>query len=108
MKIVIEERGKGKTTHLIKMSNKMSVPILTADNESRKYIKELASQMDIQILEPITIFEIEHEKTRGLKFANNNILVDDIDIIISKQLMLKGFQVIGFSVTKTELIHRNI
>ena len=108
MKIAIEERGKGKTTHLIKMSNKMSVPILTADNESRKYIKELASQIDVKILEPITMYEVKHGKIRGLNYVNNGVLVDDIDNIILTYFASYGLQIRGFSVTKTELINRNI
>ena len=101
MKIVIEERGKGKTTRLIRESSKLSIPILTTNSQRRMYIRALALQMDILIPKPITVYEIEHGMTRGLNYTNNGVLVDDIDDIVQTYLMLNGLQMIGFSLTKS-------
>ena len=105
---IIKEKGRGKTTCLIKESNKLSTPILTIDNKSREYIKKLASQMDVQIIEPITIHEIKHGKTRGLSYTNNNVLVDDVDHIVSRYLAFNHLQMVGFSINETKPINEDI
>lgn len=98
---IIKEKGRGKTTSLIRESSELSLPILTTNNQRKMHIQELASQMDIKIPKPITVYEIEYGVTRGLHCTSNGVLVDDIDDFVQTYLMLNGLQMTGFSLTKS-------
>lgn len=95
---IVKEKGQGKTIEIIKKSSELSIPILTMNHRSRESIKNMAKKMGLDILEPITILEIENGKLSGLKISS--ILVDDIDSIMQQYLSSKQIEMIGFSITK--------
>lgn len=85
MKLIIKDRGMGKTTQLIYTSETTGYPIATMSTASIAHIKEMAIEMGCDIPEPITYNDLINRVHRGNKLYDN-ILIDDADFIIQKAL----------------------
>lgn len=81
MEILSMERGSGKTTKLIKISNKTKAPIICRTRKMAKLIKERAKEMGLEIPNPMTIDMYKNEKYRYEK-----VLIDDIDLVLKMYL----------------------
>lgn len=81
MEILNMNRGSGKTTKLIKISNKTKAPIICRTRKIAEIIKERAKEMDLEIPNPITIDMYKNEKYRYEK-----VLIDDIDLVLKMYL----------------------
>lgn len=96
---IIKPRGSGKTTDIIKESYKLNVPIVVSDQYRKKFVKDLANQLGIKILEPITIYDIKNGNTRGLSSTNKGVLIDDIDHVMQSFLFEYTLSIAGFTVS---------
>lgn len=79
-KLIVKERGKGKTTELIKMSAEKGQYILVADENRRKHVANMAEKMGLHIPYPITLREALTCGFHGTFI--HNILIDDADDIL--------------------------
>ena len=84
MKIIRTERGKGKTTELIKQSARDWSYILCMNKRNADYIFDMAREMGLDIPFPITPSDLP---LRGFK---GSVLIDEIDYILP---MLIGTEV---------------
>ena len=84
MKIINLERGKGKTTLLIKLSATHNTPIICSSHASKSYILNKAKEMGLTIPEPINVRgEGMAHKLRGLNVNSNcGVLVDDLECVL--------------------------
>ena len=102
MKIINLERGKGKTTLLIKLSATHNIPIICSSNASESYILNKAKEMGLTIPEPINVRKCDMPYVlRGLNINSNcGVLVDDLECVLQYFL---GEQVM-FATTSCEVI----
>lgn len=83
MKIILKERGQGKTTQLIQESASQleqgkNAIILCHSEPSVLYIKERAKDLNCQIPEPMTYANYVNGNYRGLHI--DSILIDNLDM----------------------------
>lgn len=83
MELIIKDRGMGKTTQLIHISEAIGYPIAAAYKTTIDNIKSTAKKLGCNIPEPILISDI----TTG-RIRYDNILVDEItlDGVLKKAL----------------------
>ncbi|MCI9433364.1 MAG: hypothetical protein HFF70_13265 [Oscillospiraceae bacterium] len=77
MKGLFLKRGRGKTTASIYTSAMTGCPIVVANEISKHYIKEKATELGVTIPDPISIYEC----ARGKKFPNG-VLIDNAEAVI--------------------------
>lgn len=85
MKLIIKNRGQGKTTQLIYTSEITRYPIVTTSHTSVELIKILAKELACNIPEPIAYTDLRNNKYRGNKNLGK-VLVDDVDSILEEVL----------------------
>ena len=78
MQLIIGERQQGKTTHLIKMSADNRGIIVTATEQSAKYVKDQAKEMGLDIPEPVTWNRFIHSRM----MKTTPFLVDELGVIL--------------------------
>lgn len=78
MKIIRTDRGRGKTTELIKQSARDRSYILCMNKENARYIYDMAREMNLNIPYPITTADLP---LRGFK---GSVLIDEIDYILPR------------------------
>lgn len=76
MKIIRTERGKGKTTELIKQSARHGSYILCMNKRNAHYVYDMAREMGFNIPFPITPSDLP---LRGFK---GSVLIDEFDYIL--------------------------
>lgn len=83
MKLIIKDRGMGKTTQLIHISEATGYPIVVAYKTMIDNIKSMATKLGCKIPEPVLISDI----VTG-KMQYDNILVDEValDGVLKKAL----------------------
>lgn len=79
MKLIIKDRGMGKTTQLIHTSEVTGYPIVASTEAIVNEIKKQAERIGCKIPEPMTVQELLHGKARG-RHGYENILVDEVCI----------------------------
>lgn len=79
MNIIYQGRGTGKTTQIIKMSAKRQIPILCHNKMKQKYIVEKASELNLNIPEPIVFSFESYEAIKD----KQHVLIDDIDLFLN-------------------------
>lgn len=79
MKLIIKDRGMGKTTQLIHTSEITGYPIVASTEAIVNEIKKQAERIGCKIPEPMTVQELLHGKARG-RHEYENILVDEVCI----------------------------
>ena len=82
MKLLIKDKGSGKTTGLIYTSEATDYPIITHDNISKHYIMDMAKQMGCTIPEPLTVDELK----RVPFYRGKNVLFDNIESILERAI----------------------
>ena len=83
MKLIIKDRGMGKTTQLIHISEATGYPIVVAYKTMIDNIKSTATKLGCKIPEPVLIYDI----VTG-KMQYDNILIDEValDGVLKKAL----------------------
>lgn len=83
MKFIIKDRGMGKTTQLIHISEATGCPIVVAYKTMIDNVKSMATKLGCKIPEPVLISDI----VTG-KMQYDNILVDEValDGVLKKAL----------------------
>lgn len=83
MKLIIKDRGMGKTTELIHISEATGYPIVSAHKTTIDNIKSMAKKLGCNIPEPVLVSDIAIGKIRY-----DNILVDEVtlDGVLKKAL----------------------
>ena len=83
MKILIKDKGAGKTTGLIYASEATGYPIVTSSKIQACYIKDQAERMECNIPEPLTVDEIRLNRVIN---HGSNILFDNVETVLEKAL----------------------
>lgn len=83
MIIYTGERGSGKTTMLIELSEKTGATIVTATYPLAKYIQMMAVQMGKKIPVPITVTNYIHLLSNGGISKSQKYLVDELQMMLS-------------------------
>lgn len=73
MKLIIKDRGMGKTTQLIHISEATGYPIVVAHKTMIDNIKSMATKLGCEIPEPVLMADIVNGKMQY-----DNILVDEV------------------------------
>lgn len=80
--LIIKPRQSGKTTELVKESNKHWMYVICADEKRKIYILEIANRLGVDIPNPITAREIL--ASNGLHSPHiKEVLVDDLGDVLS-------------------------
>lgn len=87
MKIFNFARGVGKTTFLIIYSAVTKKRIITSSQVAKKYIIEKAKKLNLQIPEPITMYDIFECKIKGYA-EKEEYLIDNYETV-SKYIISK-------------------
>lgn len=78
MKIIRADRGQGKTTKLVKMSNREWKYIVCKDTQRVDVIIDIANKLGLDIPYPITIRELPISQGSYIK----SVLIDDVEDIL--------------------------
>lgn len=101
MKIIIGERGKGKTTELIKLSHKRQYAIICHNQQEKLRILTEADKLNLLILTPITIDELLKKEYRGRKTVPKGFLIDNLESLfqnISPYIAIRGFSITDYNI----------
>lgn len=79
MKLLVKNRGAGKTTGLIYTSEATGYPIVTSSKIRACYIKDQAKEMNCDIPDPLTVEDVRVNK---VLHSGSNILFDDVETIL--------------------------
>lgn len=82
-RLIIKDRGKGKSTHLVYTSAATGYPIIVHTSARKEYLYNMADNLGVYMPEPITLNEWE-KFYRGKEIEN--ILLDDAEDVISEAL----------------------
>ena len=85
MKLLIKDRGTGKTTGLIYTSESTGYPIVVHDKNSVSYVKKQAKGMGCIIPDPIALNDLRGNFISGF-IKPNRVLVDEIGFILEDAL----------------------
>ena len=85
MRLLIKDRGKGKTTGLIYASEATGYPIATANEVMVENIKKLAAEMNCNIPEPATFWELQNGRCKG-NHLYDTVLIDEVEFILEEAL----------------------
>lgn len=77
MKLMIIDRGMGKTTKLIHTSEVTGYPIVVSSQAMVNEIKHKAEKLNCKIPEPITVQDILHGKLHEC-YECENVLIDEV------------------------------
>ena len=97
MRIFNLARGRGKTMRMLYASEYHNAPIVCTTSMSKQYIMDMAKWKGINIPEPIIASEITDGRIRGKN--HKDILVDDMETVLSRMLAQYGLNMIGGTIT---------
>lgn len=83
MKLIVKDRGVGKTCMLIQTSSITGYPIACMNEAAIRFLKEKAALLGVNIPEPISFDELHKGDANG-KQKYDKILVDDINVVFNK------------------------
>lgn len=87
MRLLIKDRGTGKTTGLIYTSESTGFPIIVSSYLKKEQVVEQAKKLNCTIPEPITVRELKTNRgIRFLKDDNSGVLIDDVTDILEDAL----------------------
>ena len=96
MRMIIKDRGKGKTTQMIYTSASTGIPILVEHYSMAKHIQRMADELEVIIPEVLIVSDLQ--KRGGLK--PENVLVDEgYDIIDAALKAYLGTNVVAITLT---------
>lgn len=78
MKIIRAGRGRGKTTKLVKISNKEWKYIVCKDTQRVDVIVEVANKLGLDIPYPLTVRELPLKQGQRI----DSVLIDDIEDVL--------------------------
>ena len=84
MRVIKSPRGTGKSTEIIKLSNKTQNPILVLSESRRRNIQDLAERMGISNLEIYTVDELKR-----IPHFPKPFLIDDCDQLLESLLQIR-------------------
>jgi len=106
MKLLIKERGGGKTTGLIYASEATGYPICATVQSRVNDIIKMAEEIGCNIPQPITVTELRNGDFRGSGIKN--ILFDDVGEILGAAVNdYLGVNVIGATMSDYEKERQN-
>lgn len=76
METIVLSRGQGKTKYLVIKSSQTGRPIVTRNNDTVDYIKDLANHLGVQIPRPWTYDQFI---SNGESYQ---VLLDDVDLFL--------------------------
>lgn len=76
-KIIVDERGSGKTTKAIKESARTGKYILAPNIHMARMIYDSARKMDIQIPFPVAVEELNDSRFRGSSISRDGLIIDE-------------------------------
>ena len=101
MRLIIKDRGKGKTTQMIYTSEATGYPIVVDTEFKKNNLINKSKEMDVIIPEPLTISDIHNnKKLRGCLIEK--VIIDEGHNIIEKALK----QYLGCEVASVTLTDR--
>lgn len=80
---IVGDRGSGKTTQLVKLSELTGMPIVVQSAYSARDVERVAERMGAKIRTP---FPVSDRASQFLKIADRRVLVDEAQLIIEKAL----------------------
>jgi hypothetical protein len=92
MNIIYKNRGMGKTTRLMYLSEYMQIPIIVGDEKRKQWLIDTAQRFDIDMPEPMSLFEWQSTKPNPEK-----ILIDDAEYIL--QRLFSGSYIEAFTMS---------
>ena len=81
MEIILEPRQSGKTTELIKRSERTGSVIVCANLAEVRSISKKACDLGVTIPEPLVYYDIIDSESKGTLPYGTRLLVDQIDLI---------------------------
>lgn len=96
MKVYYKEKGKGKTTELIKTAVKDFLYMVVKDNERAHQVFRQAKEMGLDIPFPITFREFVNGRFYGS--GVRGFAIDDVDMLV--EYLARGRPVKAISLTK--------
>ena len=84
MKLIVKDRGAGKTHTLIQTSAVTGYPIVCFNNLQASQVKEKAELLGFDIPDPISIRQLRNENISTQ--MRDKVLVDDVQMIIDYAL----------------------
>jgi hypothetical protein len=84
MIVIASGRHTGKTANLINESAATGCVIVTIDERTSVYLKQLAKQMGKKIPEPITHLDLLMGNNRGSELRIPGLLMDDTDVFLRR------------------------
>lgn len=79
MNIIYKNRGMGKTTRLMYLSEYMQIPIIVGDEKRKQWLIDTAKRFDIDMPKPMSLLEWQSTKPNPEK-----ILIDDAEYILQR------------------------
>ena len=83
MKLIMRDRGQGKTLELIHTSEITRARIITATETAAKYIKEQAENLGLNIPDPIPATRYQK---MGRMLRDEYLLVDNVETVLADAL----------------------
>ena len=102
MKIINLGRGQGKTTRLLYASEFNHMPILVSTFKQKDLLVKRASELGLEIPEPIVVIELITGMIRSSRAVNNDLLVDEVPMVLQTLLKQLGMHGEVKAITLTE------
>lgn len=105
--IIVGERGSGKTTKLVYLSEERKVPIVVGNNSQKRLVEDMSKRLDVDIPTPVVVGSVDDlYRLRGLK----GCLVDEATSILEN--LLGPIEVEGLTLTadrrENSVLHFNM
>ena len=90
MKIINLSRGNGKTTRLLYASEFNNAPILCANEIAKQHLLDSAKRLNLEIPEPITVYNLMTKGFVNESFRYMDILIDEAPMVLQHLLGCLG------------------
>jgi len=97
MKIIYEERGKGKTNNLIKIAAKEDAYLVVLNRKEAERIFRESKKKNLKIKYPLTFDEFIHRK---LALNRIKIVIDNADLLLQVLAQINNCELLAISLTK--------
>ena len=104
MKKCISGRQTSKTEKLIRLSAEKQIPILAINEMTKRSLKKKASDMGLNIPEPILVYDVMSDNYMNKILSIDNIIIDDAEYVLRNILkMRKVISVEAISITTDDI-----
>lgn len=90
MKIINLPRGYGKTTRLLYASEFNNTPILCVNRDAKQHLLDSAKRLNLEIPEPITVYDLMTEGFVNTSFRDMDILIDEAPMVLQHLVSCLG------------------